>query len=441
VTVDLGPVRFGLLFGLLAVLYGWSLGLVFGADEDGLRARFIAAAEAKRAMYVQKTGSEEGATAAIKRIDESAWTYFLRAHMHAGGIGSIAIGGSLVLSLLSVGRGPKLVASTLLGLGALGYPLFWMLSGLRAPELGSTAAAKESLQWLAIPSAGGLYVGALITFGLVVADLFVRRRSALVLAFVLAPALAAAQAAAPPAPGIADNSFLIEEAYNQEPGVIQHISAFTRFGEGDWAYSFTEEWPAPVQAHQLSVTLPVVAAGEHSGLGDAALNYRYQALDGSRGGVAFSPRLSVVFATGDVDRGLGSGGTGLQVNLPLSVHRGGRFVTHSNLGATWIPNARGPDRATASVRGFNAGQSVIWLARPLVHPLVELVWTRTESVVGPDATESADGLYISPGLRWAHNLKNGLQIVPGIAVPIGLGPSSGDTGVLLYLSFEHTLWK
>jgi hypothetical protein len=214
-----------------------------------------------------------------------------------------------------------------------------------------------------------------------------------------------------------------------------------RFGEGDWAYSFTEEWPAPSQKHQLSVTLPVLAAGEHSGLGDAGLNYRYQALDGSRGAIAFSPRLSLLFATGDADRGLGNGGTGLQVNLPVSVARGQRFVTHSNLGATWIPNARGAFGATASARGFNAGQSVIWLARPSIHPLVELAWTRADAVVGPDRTESADALYLSPGVRWAHNLKNGLQIVPGIAVPIGIGPSSGDTGVLFYLSFEHALWK
>jgi hypothetical protein len=106
-----------------------------------------------------------------------------------------------------------------------------------------------------------------------------------------------------------------------------------------------------------------------------------------------------------------------------------------------IPNARGADRATASTRGFNAGQSVIWLARPTFHPLVERAWTRAESVVGPDRTESADALYPSPGVRWAHNLKSGLQIVPGIAVPIGIGPSSGDTAVLLYLSFEHTLWR
>ncbi len=62
-------------------------------------------------------------------------------------------------------------------------------------------------------------------------------------------------------------------------------------------------------------------------------------------------------------------------------------------------------------------------------------------LVEPDRTESGDALYLSPGVRWAHNLKSGLQIVPGIAVPIGIGPSSSDTGVLLYLSFEHTRWR
>jgi hypothetical protein len=35
-------------------------------------------------------------------MDETAWRYFLRAHFHAGGIGSITVGGSLALALLSV---------------------------------------------------------------------------------------------------------------------------------------------------------------------------------------------------------------------------------------------------------------------------------------------------------------------------------------------------
>jgi len=38
-----------------------------------------------------------------------------------------------------------------------------------------------------------------------------------------------------PAPGIQDNSFLVEEAYNQNFGVVQHISSFTRsFESKDW---------------------------------------------------------------------------------------------------------------------------------------------------------------------------------------------------------------
>ena len=45
-------------------------------------------------------------------------------------------------------------------------------------------------------------------------------------------------------PGIQDNNFLIEEAYNQEEGVVQHISTFSRmWNSQDWSYTFTQEWP------------------------------------------------------------------------------------------------------------------------------------------------------------------------------------------------------
>src|SRR5690242_12436133 len=94
-------------------------------------------------------------------------------------------------------------------------------------------------------------------------------------------------AAASPAAGedlrpIQDNSFLLEEAYNQEDGVIQHISTFARDRRsGDWTYTFTEEWPAPGQRHQVSVTVQAVHAGDGpdraTGFGDVLLNYRWQA--------------------------------------------------------------------------------------------------------------------------------------------------------------------
>ena len=50
-------------------------------------------------------------------------------------------------------------------------------------------------------------------------------------------------------------------------------------------------------------------------------------------------------------------------------------------------------------------------------------------------------MYLNPGIRWAYNFKNGLQIVPGIAMPIGVGPSSGERALFLYLSFEHPFRK
>src|ERR1044071_2201959 len=65
-------------------------------------------------------------------------------------------------------------------------------------------------------------------------------------------------------PGIQDTSFLMEEAYNQEFGVVQHISGFTRLWDSkDWAYTFTQEWPVPGDPrHQFSYTLPFQHAGD-----------------------------------------------------------------------------------------------------------------------------------------------------------------------------------
>jgi hypothetical protein len=106
----------------------------------------------------------------------------------------------------------------------------------------------------------------------------VTARGGALMLLVAAPALAQGTAT----PGIADNSFLLEEAYNQEHRVVQHISTFARpFGGGDWLYTFTQEWPVPAQRHQVSVTVPVQTRGGSTGFGDVGLNYRFQAVDRS----------------------------------------------------------------------------------------------------------------------------------------------------------------
>ncbi|HYU36545.1 MAG TPA: hypothetical protein VEL29_01335 [Gemmatimonadales bacterium] len=266
-------------------------------------------------------------------------------------------------------------------------------------------------------------------------------RSAIYLSVLLAVASTptGAQGQAAP-PSISDNSFLVEEAYNQEPGVVQHISAFQLFRGADaWAYSFTQEWPLFGRTHQLSFTLPIQrihdGASVATGLGDVAVNYRFQVTEAERLSVA--PRLSLLLPTGRAKSDLGAGTLGVQVNVPASVVVASKVVTHWNAGGTVTPSAKNAVGDKATTVAYNLGASLVWLARPTFNALLEIVWTRAEAVTGPGRSAASDGLSISPGIRWAYNFSSGLQIVPGIAFPIGLGPSAGDDAVLLYLSFEH----
>ena len=246
---------------------------------------------------------------------------------------------------------------------------------------------------------------------------------------------AAAQTPAPPAP-IQDNSFLVEEAYNQERGVVQHINTFSRAEGGGWEYAFTQEWPVRSQRHQLSYTIPLSGADSDVGIGDVALNYRYQAgsLDAS---TAFAPRLTLLLPTGSSREGRGTGGVGLQVNLPFSAEFPASLVAHSNAGATLTPRAHDEAGNLAAAMDYTLAQSIIWLARPKLNFMLEASWTREQEVVGPGDTQTTTELLVSPGVRAAVDLPSGLQIVPGLAFPIGVGPSSGERSVFLYLSFEH----
>ena len=255
--------------------------------------------------------------------------------------------------------------------------------------------------------------------------------------------LAAAPAAGAEKP-IQDNSFLLEEAYNQEPGVIQHISFFTRDSRsGDWLYAFTEEWPAHGQAHQASVTVILQGitgtAGRDVGLGDLALNYRWQAVGDGDAPVAVSPRVSLLLPTGDSEEGFGSGAVGGQVNLPVSAMLGSRLVGHFNLGATLVPSADSP-LGEGDLSGISLGQGLIWLAHPNVNLMLETAYTVSETVTS-SGTVRSESFLVSPGLRGALNLPFGVQAVGGVAFPLGFGPSSGARAVVGYLSFEHAVTK
>lgn len=267
-------------------------------------------------------------------------------------------------------------------------------------------------------------------------------RGSLLLPALIASVLAAGVARGEDAGPIEDNSFLIEEAYNQGPRVVQHIVTWMRpRGGGVWEAGFTQEWPAASQRHQVSYTIPVHrlpgSGGGELGLGDVALHYRFQWLGIGGGSVAFAPRVSVLLPTGDASRGFGEAGAGLQFNLPHSQTLAPRWVMHTNAGLTLVREGRvdgisgSPPVTVSGSRTYHLGMSWIWLATPRLNFMLEALGERTE------LSRPEESVLISPGVRWSHDFASGLQIVPGIAVPIGIGPSRGDRSILLYVSFEH----
>ena len=242
----------------------------------------------------------------------------------------------------------------------------------------------------------------------------------------------------PAAPGIQDNSFLMEEAYNQEQGIVQHISTFRKHrGSSDFDASFTQEWPIHSITHQLSYDLPLIRSARETGLGDVRINYRYQLEGSGTTRLAVSPRLSVTLPTGDWKKGRGSGAAGIETMIPVSYVLSPLFTTHSNAGLAFTPDARNSAGARANSYALTLAQSLIVTAHPNIQFLVETVYTRDQIVIGQNSTEWTDDLVISPGVRGALNFASGLQIVPGLAVPLGAGPSRRDRSVFFYLSFEH----
>lgn len=275
-------------------------------------------------------------------------------------------------------------------------------------------------------------------------EAFFRRGGAGLLAWAFAAALLAGEEGTIPGRTIQDNSFLLEEAYNQEEGVVQNINGFQSFRGGTWIGTFTQEWPAPGQTHQLSYTIPyarLAGGSTQAGLGDIALNYRYQLVGSGESKVAVAPRISLLFPTGDEKRELGAGGLGFQTNLAVSTVLSRTLVMHTNAGATWIPRAKNAAGDAAATTGWNLGQSFIWAVRNDFNLMLETVWNQGQTVAGNGQTASAHTLFVSPGIRAAWNCPGDLQIVPGVAVPIGVGPSRGERAVIVYLSFEHPMWS
>ena len=170
---DLRALRWGITFSLLTIMFGFGMGGAFGFLEDSMKNGLRASAEAV------KDSAYGGDDSKMKQVVDKSWAYYQRAHLHGGAIGTATLAASLLLAILGrARRALRGAVSAALGGGGLGYSIFWLLAGQRAPGLGSTGAAKEALSWLGVPTTGLLLTGWVALLLLVAVELYGRARAA-----------------------------------------------------------------------------------------------------------------------------------------------------------------------------------------------------------------------------------------------------------------------
>ncbi len=210
---DLRPVSIGLILGTVGLLFGilWAMYIVVG--HEAIHARLSSSivtapdvpvvnepasvegghheaghhedVDSKGASggHSHKTsmpakGHSHGPAAAEGTISghdspvmEAAHERLTRGHLHAMGLGTIAVVISLVLAFLGGPNWIKTIASASVGVGGLIYPLSWIIMGFRTPALG-IEGAHESVFMIVAASAPLVLGGLGITLVLIVRGVF-----------------------------------------------------------------------------------------------------------------------------------------------------------------------------------------------------------------------------------------------------------------------------
>jgi hypothetical protein len=259
---------------------------------------------------------------------------------------------------------------------------------------------------------------------------------------------------------IRDNGFFVEEASNQEPGVVQHIFNWIHLWDRndagktrDLSFAYIMELPLGSQTHQFSFTAQMFdlyarpeggPATHQGGVGDTLLNYRYQLL-ANDDFLWAAPRFSLILPTGDERFGLGTGELGYQFNLPVSRY-GESFDYHFNAGFTYVPDVSVPlgnglSSPGQDLRMYNLGASSFWKPRTNLHFFVEVLALWTDELDERGFRDDFTQVFVNPGFRWAVCQLEEVEWVLGLSVPVGLTDDTPDIGFFAYMSVEHTFRK
>jgi hypothetical protein len=238
---------------------------------------------------------------------------------------------------------------------------------------------------------------------------------------------------------IEDNSFLLEEAYNQEWGVYQFIQKYQSFEMANtYDYTFESEIPITDKVHQFSYEIPFARSEENrpGAVGDIILNYRWQLFN--RDGFILADRFGLILPTGQVDNGAGTGVYGFEFMKSATVTLSDYWINHWNFGFSVLPNGKIQDiEKRRTLSDFTAGTSLIYLLTDHFNILLEGLLESEQSINEDGSKKAETSFTINPGFRFAMDFDwKETQIVPGISFPTELLNGPTEHGVLFYLSIE-----
>lgn len=237
---------------------------------------------------------------------------------------------------------------------------------------------------------------------------------------------------------IEDNSFLLDEAYNQDIDMYQTILRHQNQLVSDETES-TFEFEVPMTAeHQLSIEIPLFK--EHRSFetkpGDTLL--LWQIVTSNNVKSRSVDRLGFVVPTGDVDQETGYGVPGVQYLKALSIELGRNWQNHWNFQYQLQPNGKaGGTEVTQNVHIGTLGSSVAYYINDHCDFLFETMYKHRKRPRFGGKIRSLNELYLNPGFRFEKRLEwNQTKMVPGISLPIEVLNERTDFGFMLYLSFE-----
>jgi hypothetical protein len=206
------PVRYGILIGLLGLVFGigWAIWLMLGHESihKSLERRAVERKEPHSLIQLllepgnahangkpsqqdkhkhadkMKEGERMMPTSEEDKhqrnedmhdspIMELAHKRLVRGHLHAMGLGLVTIAISFILAFTSAADKIKTIAPVLTGLGGLIYPFAWIVMGYRTPGLGPNAA-EASVTVIAGPGVALVLLGIFTTTVFLLKDIFSR---------------------------------------------------------------------------------------------------------------------------------------------------------------------------------------------------------------------------------------------------------------------------